>query len=63
MKIGDLVHVHPACAGLYLIIDEVKKCDKENNDHDLFMLYGKTDNRWVCALMERQWIEVASESR
>ena len=54
MKPGDLVTVHPAACGVYLIVKQETK--------DLFVLYGEVNDQWFCAPMERQWIEIIQES-
>lgn len=60
MKKGDLVRVHPAQVGLYLIIDE-------NCKHvDCVTLYGRVNDdtdEWFCAPMNKKWIEIVSEGK
>jgi len=69
VKIGDLVTVNPAKAGLYLIIDEDPARESmhvvnELNAIALGKLYILYDPEAVQAIeMHEKWIEVISEGR
>jgi hypothetical protein len=55
MKKGDLVCVHPAKQGLYLIVEEATE--------NMFILYGEQNDTWDTLPMQKRWIEVISESK
>ena len=65
MKIGDLVTVHPAACGIYLIVEEDP--GRENNWPDadgtvlgkLYKLYVPEEGRVLN--MHEKWIEVIQE--
>ena len=62
MKVGDLVTVHPACVGFYVIIEKLIGCYYDG--HQMWRLGGNSVQGPESPLdMSEKWMEVISESR
>ena len=66
MKVGDLVQVRPAKAGIYLVVRKILVGDEDYPRYrtsatqgTLWLLFGDDIG---CAPMNEKWIDVLSES-
>jgi len=63
VKVGDLVKVHPACIGFYIITEKLGGVFHDG--HQMWRLGGNP--KWVSTQqpmdMSEKWMEVISESR
>jgi hypothetical protein len=65
MKVGDLVQVHPAKVGVYLVVRKIIVGDEDyprsraSDEGTLWLLFGDDIG---CAPMNEEWIEVINES-
>ena len=66
MKVGDLVKVHPACVGYYIILAQLGGCFADG--FQLWRICGvyESANEYGCGVsidMSEKWMELISESR
>ena len=63
MQVGELVTVHPACSGVYVVMT-LEASDPHTDKHlaNCVMLVSQTESGHIFP-MNRKWIEVVSASR
>jgi hypothetical protein len=62
MKVGDLVVVHPAKHGTFIIVKQLVDTSGTSPDgKDLWEIWN-TESHWASPMAEK-WIEVISEGR
>ena len=60
MKVGDLVKVHPACMGIYVITEKLNGV--YHGGHQMWRLDGNPIWRMGPTEMSEKWMELVSSS-